>query len=404
MVHGPGTGVGVGGLSAIAAEASQNDLSVEQVCAEVAAWSRLLSAGTEIPGHVMSFPYSPVIDYYQGVGRNHVAPLLVEELKSASELLMKLAAKEESWPLGEWLPSTFDQEVGGYDSYLCSALLEGVAEDDVAIDTLLVALVARLAVTETDAQSRLPDDRRQSRRTQACRHALERAADFAPKSTVQGDDPVEVLDRIPPSLRQVVDIAMLPTSTLHDEHMFIRSIQIFESVYRQVVRALLRALTAVEEADAVRAREELADAASRLEATPLLYRVVTTMPKEAFAVIRDYTNGRSAVQSRAYRQVEFICAPADPDPTTAGKIPRIEVPARTLQEAFAEQEHRMPAADARLLAEEMVRLDTAWHSMKRTHWGITLKIIGNVPGTGGTDGADYLKRTSEAPLFPDLER
>ena len=396
--------IGVGGVSAVAAMAGDSELSADGLCSEVAAWSRLLSVGAEISSHIKDFPFSSVVEYYQGVGRNHIAPLVVEELKTAHELLSKVAAPDEAWPLGEWLPSTFDQEAGGYDSYLCAALLEGVADDDAEIDTLLVGLVAELARTETLALASLPDDRRQARRTQACRHALERAADFAPKSTVHGDDPDEVLDRVPPRMRQVIELGMLPTSTLHDEHMFIRSIQIFESVYRQVVRALLRASAAVEEADPARARAELADAASRLEATPLLYRVVTTMPKDAFAVIRDYTNGRSAVQSRAYRQVEFISAPSALDPTTAGKIPVIEVPGRTLQEAFAAQEHRMSADEARLLTEAMVRLNSAWRSMKRTHWGITLKIIGSVPGTGGTDGADYLKRTSELPLFPDLER
>ncbi len=399
-----GTMVGVGGISAIAAQASDNDLVADQVCAAVAAWSGALAAGAEIPGHISTFPFSQVVEYYQGVGRNHVVPLVAEELKTAHELLQKVATPEECWPLTEWLPSTFDQENGGYDSYLCAALLEGLVDDDDALDTLIVCLVAAIARTETRALSRLPDDRRQSRRTQACRHALERAADFAPYSAVHGDDPDEVLGRVPERMRHAVDLALLPTSTLHDEHMFIRSIQIFETVYRQVVRGLFRAVAAVEEADAHRATEELNGAAARLEATPLLYRVVTTMPKEAFAVIRDYTNGRSAVQSRAYRQVEYISAPQVPDPTTEGKIPAIELPRRTLQEAFAEQRNRMPAEAASLLVGAMARLDAAWHSMKRTHWGITLKIIGTVPGTGGTTGADYLKRTSELPLFPDLER
>ncbi|MFD0350549.1 hypothetical protein ACFQ0M_40090 [Kitasatospora aburaviensis] len=42
--------------------------------------------------------------------------------------------------------------------------------------------------------------------------------------------------------------------------------------------------------------------------------------------------------------------------------------------------------------------------MKRTHWGITMKIIGMVRGTGGTAGASYLREAAEARLFPDLDR
>ncbi len=47
-------------------------------------------------------------------------------------------------------------------------------------------------------------------------------------------------------------------------------------------------------------------------------------------------------------------------------------------------------------------LDETWCGMKRTHWGVTLKIIGQVPGTGGTAGASYLQRSAATPLFPLL--
>ena len=40
--------------------------------------------------------------------------------------------------------------------------------------------------------------------------------------------------------------------------------------------------------------------------------------------------------------------------------------------------------------------------MKRGHWGIALKVIGTVPGTGGTAGASYLKNAAMMSLFPRL--
>lgn len=63
---------------------------------------------------------------------------------------------------------------------------------------------------------------------------------------------------------------------------------------------------------------------------------------------------------------------------------------------------RLNTPDINHLVTQMRALDTSWRAMKRTHWGVTLKIIGKVPGTGGTAGADYLKQTAEIPLFPEL--
>jgi tryptophan 2,3-dioxygenase len=198
-----------------------------------------------------------------------------------------------------------------------------------------------------------------------------------------------------------VNLSLLPTTRLHDEQMFIRTIQVFETEYRQVYRCLVRASAAMQVLDVERACAELADATGRVAMSSVLYRVVTTMPRSAFAIIREYTNGRSAIQSRSYRQIDLVCAPQPPSPV-ADKLPAVEVTSPTLQEAFLAIAPRLPGTEAERLAERLRSLDTSWRAMKRTHWGITLKIIGRVPGTGGTAGAAYLKHASETPLFPAL--
>jgi tryptophan 2,3-dioxygenase len=128
-----------------------------------------------------------------------------------------------------------------------------------------------------------------------------------------------------------------------------------------------------------------------LALSPALYRVVTTMPPEVFAVIRAHTDGRSAIQSRGFRRIEAVCAPR---PDIAAGVP--------LQEALLRATERLGGVATARLCAELVRLDEAWCAMKRTHWGITVKIIGTVPGTGGTTGADYLRRAAAVPLFPAL--
>jgi tryptophan 2,3-dioxygenase len=149
------------------------------------------------------------------------------------------------------------------------------------------------------------------------------------------------------------------------------------------------------------AATELGDAAGRIERTPILYRVLTTMSREGFAVIREHTHGRSAVQSRAYREIERTCAPRQPGPVDAN-VPDVRLPGPSLQQVYTELSGGPCRARLAPVAGAMARLDEAWRSMKRTHWGITLKIIGRVPGTGGTGGASYLKVAADLPLFPLL--
>jgi tryptophan 2,3-dioxygenase len=132
----------------------------------------------------------------------------------------------------------------------------------------------------------------------------------------------------------------------------------------------------------------------------MLFRVLTTMPIDAFSVIRGFTDGRSAVQSRAYREIQFSCAPGDRSLHHIQHIQHIDASEATLQCAYLST--RSTFADAMHFERSMRRLDRAWGAMKRGHWGITRKIIGSVPGTGGTAGASYLQTAANSSLFPGL--
>ncbi|MFB4313826.1 hypothetical protein [Actinomadura sp. 21ATH] len=400
------TATGVGGARKSALEADRDDISGNRALRALARWNRSLGP----------FPYDAVIAHYQAVGRTAADRRLVRALRAAHERLSGSAGPAGAWSLVAWLPGTFDQEDGDYDSYLGTELLEGVA--GVRLDALIVTLIAELLATEAAALERDPGHREQRARTQACLLALSKSGLLAPDvPDAPGGRPERAegaefapycreracgaLAAVPAAHLRVVELAMLPTTRLHDEHMFIRSIQIFEMLYRQVVGHLTRATRALELDDPELAAAELAEAAGRLEATAALYRVVTTMPKESFAVIREYTSGRSALQSRAYREVELHSA-ARPRHPHADKIPAVDAPRPTLQDAFVAASGRLPESGLTGVAMQLARLEGAWRGMKRTHWGITLKIIGTVPGTGGTAGSDYLKTMAEVPLFPAL--
>jgi len=429
--------LGVEGLSVRAAGPRDGRRTAAHALAALHTW--LSGAGKDVFASADGlrpdgFPFGEVLAHYQAVGRSHVDPALTEALRALADALGEPGAAGGAWPLPEWLPSTVDQETGNYDTYLASRLLESLdgaalgahpgdgKGTDEAIDVLLGALAADLARLEADALLQNPDNAPQLQRARACLVVLSRLPELAPRwpgcpvlpADPAGDrsDPcrlaeatgrmaAEVGRHVPGPWRRAVELSLLPTTPLHDELMFIRTIQIFETLYRQIHRCLVRAAAAAGESDVPRARAEVADAVRRLELSPVLYRVVTTMPRPAFAIIREYTHGRSAIQSRAFRQIHLASAPQGPSPV-ADKLPRVKAAGPTLQDVFLALAARLSPAEVEPLAAEMRALDAGWRGMKRTHWGVTLKIIGSVPGTGGTTGADYLKQAAELPLFPAL--
>ncbi|GAA0547206.1 hypothetical protein GCM10009546_06580 [Actinomadura livida] len=421
--------VGVGGRSVHSTRTDVPDRTARGVLDRVARW--LGPPGDPAArGRAEAFPYREVVERYRHHGRTYADPALVEALREVHARLPAPRTLPERL-LADWLPSTFDQDDGDYDSYVNMPVLERLADEypgadaDTVHDAELVALLSDLLIVEGEALAADPGAHPQRVRTHATLQALARAAELAPLAAgavgvaldsrggrrIGRDDTAlagwarlrgqDVLDRVPAPVRRTVESAMLPTTPLHDEIMFIRSVQIFEIVYRQMFRCLERAVAALLDGDPVAAAGELDDAGRRVAATPVLFRVLTTMSRPAFAHIRAHTDGRSAVQSRAYRQVERLSAVRPPAATDARTAP-VVITGPTLQEAFDARLADLGPDAMRPVAEAMLRLDRGWRAMKRTHWGITRKIIGSVPGTGGTSGADYLKGTAEIPLFPGL--
>jgi tryptophan 2,3-dioxygenase len=391
-------GVGVGGASLQSCDPLAR--SYAPVLTDLARWA---GRGAQ----PASFPFDTVIAHFQALGRNYVENELLTALRGLTRAQKSYGAGADSAVLASWLPSTVDQADGNYDTYACITLIErvaarGPAAVELMTDVAQVALLADLLMFEADAMIHGAHSADQLRRTKACGRSLLKATDLAPlawellsrrplheahgraqlSGSNLGDLAGEVLEQLPPHIRQLAHITMLPTTAMHDEVMFIRSIQIFELVFRQVARCLQRTVLCVHAGDFPGAVAKLQTAAARVSATGPLYRVLTTMPRDAFAVIRQNTDGRSAIQSKAYQDVE-------------------ELGERLTEEISATPAELRHAG----LGEALADLDRAWRSMKRTHWGITLKIIGRVTGTGGTAGADYLEKSARRPLFnlPGIE-
>jgi hypothetical protein len=431
--------LGVGGIGIRRARLGLLGQSRARVVDRLAEWVGTLGAEPAAPIPVATFPYREIVEHYGVFGRNYACAELVAGLRDLHRRLPEPGSAAERL-LVDWLPSTFDQDDGDYDSYLAAPMLErlagagaaaaggeagGGADVDAGLDTVLAVLLSDLLLAEGEALAAAPEAQWQRVRTHAALQAFGRIAELAPRAhgvdvastwtrrSVARDDPAlptqarwfaqAMLDESPALVRRAVELALLPTTPAHDEIMFIRSVQLFELVYRQIVRCLTRAAAALGGADLAAATAELEAAVARVDGTPILYRVLTTMSREGFAIIRGHTVGRSAVQSRAYREIERTCAPRPPGPVEV-KVADVRVPGPSLQELYLELAASSGVGGRGLaaVADALARLDDGWRSMKRTHWGITLKIIGRVPGTGGSSGASYLKTAAERSLFPQL--
>ncbi|MFE7415602.1 hypothetical protein [Rhodococcus sp. NPDC057529] len=396
--------IGVGGTCLQTAEATADELSGRTVENALRRWEA---------GHA-EFPHAAVAAHYQTVGRHGVRPHLVAMLRNFH------SDNRSHHVLGAWLPMTFDAQNGDYLSYVGLDYVDQVVRSDDArrVDAFVAAAAMDLALLEARALGRSAHAPQVARARAAARVVtqLDRLApDFSLDPSVAaaglaalaqpGTDygsfvsvAAPALNGVPEEIGSAVRLTLLPTTRLHDEQMFIRCIQIFEGLYRQVATAISRAIRDLRRGRAAAAKDRLDRASIRLEAVPALFRVLTTMPVDAFAIIRGFTHGRSAVQSRAFREVEFACAPLDP--RDFEHVATIDVGDTTLQDAYLAMRKTHP--DAGVVEESMRRLDRAWVAMKRGHWGITLKVIGTVPGTGGTAGASYLKHAAMMSLFPRL--
>lgn len=396
---------GVGGL---ASHAAGSDIPDTVAATAVRRWTRTVfvasAAGNDaFAAHCAAFPYAAAVDHVRGFGKTAVSPWLPVTLEQAHGALRQCAremadgldAGTPGGTLDRWLPLILDVhgDAVSYDSYIGNPLLETVGATGAAVDELITALVADLTRYEALEHQHNPRPR-QDKRTQAVLTALRRVRAIAPRAS-NAPEPgpagrpdelsesarllsAQVLAATSDDIRRLVDITMLPMTALHDEIMFVRSVQILDRLFAVLADAVREADKRAAEQDGESCAALLGAAADRVDGTAAMFRVLATMPRDVFAVLRMTTEGSSAIQSRAYRDFETTAAGLDPA--------------------------LLPRADRERVVAAMARLHHSWRALKRTHWGIAVKSIGGSPGTGGTSGVPYLRARMDQPLFPLLPK
>jgi tryptophan 2,3-dioxygenase len=394
---------------------------------EVAAWLRRPDPE--------AFPYHAVVSEFHRVGKHFVPTELLAMLDGVRETLT-----EESDPtnrlLARFLDTALDKYDGRYDnpSYLAVDLLPLPGTGDRGLDLqhatwqrdrLFASLVAdtlRFELAAADGcTSLLPQMRPGARITakrcrlgvRAVRSALERMGLSVDVTTT---DPLlaarhvcrAVASDLSAAESRTLRLSVLPVYVVHDEYMFIRMLQSYETTFALVGVQLRGAVAALGEGrPAVAVRAITAAELAMREAAPLFSLVATIQP-QAFLTFREFTEGASAIQSRSYKIVESLCRVPDTsrlDSAAYRSVPdvreRVLAGQPSLDEAL-----KTAHASGHLTSEmhdnvisAMRRFEAALLKWRQTHYRLAVRMLGSRRGTGYTEGVPYLEKARKIPVF-----
>ena len=226
----------------------------------------------------------------------------------------------------------------------------------------------------------------------------------------------------------------------HDELLFITIHQVYELWFKQVLHELERLQVALAGNDAPTALATFKRVLTILKILVAQVDILETMTPVSFLSFRTRLEAASGFESWQFREVEFVLGhrragmASHHGGTPAGD--RLEALRHqpSLYDSFlrflAAQGHAMPAdilerdpsqpapedervrevlveiyrhhPQSREVCERMVDLDEGIQEWRYRHVKMVERTIGMKMGTGGSAGAEYLRRTLFQPLFPDL--
>jgi len=383
------------------------------------------------------FPYRPVLAAYHRSGKHFVHGAVLRALDRVRTRLPDPDPSADARRLRLFLNIALDKADGAYDeqTYLALSLLpmpptgtEHWRRPEAALrqhDRLFVALVADLLRFELAAADGstdlLPMDRPEAGLVAKRHHHGLRCVTPALRrlglaDAVTATDPTaaarqlwEAVDQtLDDTERLVLELTMLPVYVLHDEYLFIRCLQAFETTFALVAGALDSTVVALRRGDIPTAAALLRAAGQDLtDATPL-WSLLATIRVDAFNDFRRFTDGASAIQSRNYKLVEALCRTPERerlDSLAYRSVPevrdRILAGLPTVDEAYRAATTSGTANPAHLdeLSDAMKGFADALRRWRHTHYRLAVRMLGRQPGTGYTEGPAYLRRVRSLPVF-----
>ena len=212
----------------------------------------------------------------------------------------------------------------------------------------------------------------------------------------------------------------------HDETLFIIIHQTYELWFKQLLHELDAIVAHLDRDDLLVGLRFLRRVHEIQRVLVAQVSVLETMTPMDFLAFRDHLMPASGFQSAQFREIEFLAGLAEPrflESDEQGSAARARLEARlagrTVRGAFhdllrrrgfpADTEgvaslYRAAAAqmDLFLLAEALLDFDEMLTLWRMRHVQMVERIIGGRPGTGGSDGASYLRGTVARRVFPEL--
>lgn len=377
-----------------------------------------------------TFPYDAVIDEYRRGGKHFVRADALAALASARHTL----ACGADGTLQRFLDVALDKHDGRYEyptytglSLLPIPTLDDHADDALASrDRLVALLVADTLGFELAAlggwTALLPEMRPDPRNVQKrCRHGLRVALPALERlglgGAVTADEPELAATQLSmlmrrestPDERRALMLSMLPVYVCHDEYLFIRVLQLFETTFAMLARDLRDAAWALLDGDGASATLRVARAEATLHESAPLFSLLGTMQVESFRTFREYTDGASAIQSRNYKMMESLCRRPDAERldsaayTSTPEVRRRVLDGQaTLDDAFglACQACWLSSSDREELEDAMVAFSDTLRRWRQTHYSLAVRMLGeDLTGTGHTAGTPYLKAVRTIEVF-----
>jgi tryptophan 2,3-dioxygenase len=385
-----------------------------------------------------SFPYDAIVRHFHSVGKHFVPS---ELLKLLAEVRERLPSMCGPWPhvqtLAVFLNTALDKPDQRYDypTYLALSQLRLPTADDPLdqapfarsrCDRTTVQLVAdALAFEIAAADGRtilLPKMRPEADLvTKRCKHGLRAIRPALQRLSLSGGlsatEPIAIARQVSSVVRadiafaerRALELSMLPVYTMHDEYLFLRVLQAFETTFSLIAVQLRGAIAALAERDIDRAVHFLVNSRTALLESAPLFSMLATMQVESFRTFRQFTDGASAIQSRNYKIIESLCREPDQervDSPAFHSVPdvRRRMLARqhsTLDEVYREacESGELTERDRGQVAEAMKGFAQAILRWRNTHYRLAVRMLGEAPGTGYTEGTPYLNAVRTIPIF-----
>jgi tryptophan 2,3-dioxygenase len=221
----------------------------------------------------------------------------------------------------------------------------------------------------------------------------------------------------------------------HDETLFIIIHQVYELWFKQLLHEIDAIIGRLERDDVLGANRALRRCIEIQRVLVSQVAVLETMTPMDFLAFRDHLMPASGFQSSQFREIEFVSGLKDRrflanyepgSPEYARLEDRLGLP--SLGEAFNrllnrrgfglvegpesrdDRLHRMTRIytdternyDLFLLAEGLIEYDETFSLWRLHHVQMVERMIGSKTGTGGSEGAAYLRKTADRKFFPDL--